>query len=183
MRQIKAVVAAVAVASLSAPALAENCLNTSFAELAATACFGSMRGNINGALGETNFLNLNFAQYGTGFQYLGKSDDRGNGPFTSNPTTSKNGVLTFDTPLSGTFVIGLKAARQYSYYLFDAATPVSSLTFDTMAGVALNRSNIAQSLSHANLYVAAAVPEPQTYALMLAGLAAVGFVAGRRKAG
>ena len=52
------------------------------------------------------------------------------------------------------------------------------------AGVALNQRGRPQDLSHANLYaVAQPVPEPETYALMMAGLAAVGFLSRRRKSG
>lgn len=40
-----------------------------------------------------------------------------------------------------------------------------------------------QTVSIGYSYVFALVPEPETYALMLAGLAAVGFVAGRRRKG
>jgi len=61
---------------------------------------------------------------------------------------STNGTLTFDTAISGEFVIGLMAADNYSYYLFNAGSPVSSLTFDSTAGVALNRNHMPQGLSH-----------------------------------
>lgn len=177
MHHFKAFIATVALAALSAPALAENCADTSFSALASSSCRGSFTGNINGNASETTYLQ---SQFGGSFTYLGKSDDAGSGPFTSNPTVSTNGTLTFDSPLAGSFVIGLKAANNYSYYLFNAASPVSSLTFDSTAGVATNQNGIAQNLSHAALYVQA-VPEPQTYGLMLAGLAALGFMVRRRR--
>jgi hypothetical protein len=180
MNTLKALVAAIGVAALSTPALAENCADTTFSALPSIGCAGSFVGNINGSTSETTFLNTEF---GGSFTYVGKSDDAGNGPFTSNPQVSTAGTLTFDSPLTGTFVIGLKAANNFSYYLFNALLPVSSLTFDSTAGVALNGQGIAQNLSHAALYVTAAVPEPETYALMVAGLAAMGFMARRRQAG
>lgn len=164
-------------ASLSLPALAENCAATTFTALASTACRGSFTGDINGDPSETAYLNT---QFGGSFTYLGKSDDTGNGPFTSNPQVSTGGTLTFDSALSSTFVIGLKAADNFSYYLFNPVGPVTSLTFNSTAGVATNAQGIPQALSHANLYVTA-VPEPETYALMIAGLGVLGFVARRRK--
>lgn len=181
MNLFKAMAVAIGAAALSAPVLAENCADTTFTVLAATSCAGSFSGNINGDASEATFLN---GQFGGTFSFVGKSDDSGNGPFTSNPGVSTNGTLTFDSALTGTFVIGLKAANQYSYYLFNALAPVTSLTFNSTAGVAVNGRGIAQGLSHANLYVGPtpAVPEPETYALMLAGLGAIGFVASRRKA-
>lgn len=181
MHFARLVIAAACATAFSTSALAESCANTTFSDLAATSCLGSFSGNINGNASEVTFLN---AQFGGAYTYVGKSDDLGNGPFTSNPQVSKNGKLTFDTALSGLFVIGLKAANQYSFYQFNAQTPVSSLTFDSTAGVALNGRGIAQNLSHANLYMGpvAAVPEPETYAMMLAGLAFVGVVVKRRKA-
>jgi hypothetical protein len=170
-------------ATTSLPALAEDCNDTSWSALAATDCRGSFSGNINGNPSEVAFLDATWsALAGGSFSYLGKSDDASNGPFTSDPDVALNGTLTFDTPITGWFVIGLKAADSYSYYLFDATSPLASLTFDSTAGVAVNRNGIPQDLSHAALYaVAAPVPEPETYALMMAGLAAVGFLSRRRK--
>lgn len=172
--------AALASAFLCTPAMAENCASTTFTALASSACAGSFVGNINGSASEVTFLNSTF---GGGFTYTGKSDDAGNGPFTGNPMVSTLGTLTFDSPLFGMFVIGLKAADNYSYYLFNALAPTSSLTFSSTAGVALNRNEMSQNLSHAALYVRAVgpVPEPETYALMMAGLAALGFVSRRRR--
>lgn len=172
-------------ATTSLPALAEDCADTSWSALAATDCAGSFGGNINGNASEAAFLDSEWgALTGGSFSYLGKSDDAGNGPFTGDPDVATNGTLTFDQAISGWFVIGLKAANNYSYYLFNATSPITSLTYDSTAGVALNQRGRPQDLSHANLYaVAQPVPEPETYALMMAGLAAVGFLSRRRKTG
>ena len=172
-------------ATTSLPALAENCANTSWSALAATDCEGSFAGNINGNASEMAFLDSAWgALAGGSFDYLGKSDDAGNGPFTGDPDVAINGTLTFDQAISGWFVIGLKAANNHSYYLFNATSPITSLTYASTAGVATNRNGIPQNLSHGNLYaVAQPVPEPETYALMMAGLAAVGFLSRRRKSG
>jgi hypothetical protein len=169
-----------AASAMASPALAENCADTTFSTLAATSCLGSFSGNINGSQSELDDLETEF---GTEFTYLGKSDDPMSGPFTGNPQVNEDGTLTFDAPMTGSFVIGLKAANNYSYYLFNAGALVSSLTFNDTDGVAVNRRGVAQDLSHANLYAAVtAVPEPETYALFLAGLGFVSFIAKRRKA-
>jgi hypothetical protein len=179
-KAIAAAISTVAACAISMPALAENCADTTFTALSATSCLGSFSGNLNGNASETTFLSTNF---GGTFAYAGKSDDSSSGPFTANPGVSTNGVLTFDSAISGTFVIGLVSANQHSFYFFDALTPVTSLTFNSTAGVAENQNGIPQQLSHAALYLGtvAAVPEPGTYALLLAGLGAVGFVSVRRR--
>ena len=184
----KALLVSAFLATTSLPALAEECTNTNWTVLSDTDCRGSFVGNINGDDSETTFLDTAWgALAGGSFDYLGKTDDAGAGPFASNPGSVTSGTLTFDAPITGWFVIGLKASNQYSYYLFNALSPLSSLTFDSTAGVATTVNGrgvvIPQELSHANLYaVAAPVPEPETYALMMAGLAAVGFMSRRRKA-
>ena len=172
-------------ATTSLPALAEDCNDTTWSALAATDCRGSFTGNINGDASEMAFLNAEWgALVGGTFTFEGKSDDANNGPFTGDPDTATSGTLTFDQAITGWFVIGLKAANNYSYYLFNALSPVTSLTYDSTAGVAVNNSGIPQASSHGTLYAGpvVAVPEPETYALMMAGLAAVGFLSRRRKA-
>lgn len=183
MNKTKTAAAILAAAAISTPAAAimVDCNATAFTNLAATSCAGSFKGNINGDASEISFLDSHFHD---SFIYLGKTDDSGSGPFASNPGEVTSGTLTFDTALSGSFVIGLKAAHYYSYYFFDATTPVTSLTFDTTAGASTNKKGIPRELSHAALYVGSvsAIPEPQTYALLLAGLGAVALVTPRRKA-
>lgn len=155
---------------------AESCGDTSWSSLAASGCSGSFVGNLNGSTTETDFL---ASLLGGAWTFAGSTSDAGDGPFASDPGSVTGGTLTFDSPLSGRFVIGLKAAHNYSYFYFDALTPVSSLSFDTTAGIATNAKGMAQELSHATLYTAA-VPEPETWALMALGLGVV-FAGARRR--
>jgi hypothetical protein len=95
------------------------------------------------------------------------------------------GNLTFAAQ-TGPFVLSIKAGDAFSLYEF---TGVTSVMYDTL-GVGFfsgnNNQNIhvGQELSHADLYsrgVTPPVPEPETYALLMAGLGALGFIARRRR--
>jgi len=91
-----------------------------------------------------------------------------------------SGSFAISPSVSGPFAIALKAANAFSLYYYDASvTNVSSLSFITN-GVATNVHGIPQDLSHATLYQP--IPEPENYALMLAGLGVVGLIARRSKA-
>lgn len=139
------------------------------------ACQGVLGGNI--AAGQTD--TATFSGFGT-FNLVGTSDGAGFGPFTSNPSGSTAGALSFDAAQSGYFVLGIKGGPTYSLYLFNGGLAgISALNFDTL-GVAKGNGDAGPGLSHFALFTAP-VPEPGTYALMLAGLAVVGCVAGRRR--
>lgn len=117
----------------------------------------------------------------TTYTVIGKSDDANSGPFTSNPPVTA-GTLTFDSLQTGYFAITLKGGDSFSTYLFDGGVAgLQSIDF-SMAGAALGPRGQVQNLSHATFIdITTAVPEPETYALMLAGLGAVGFMAKRRR--
>ena len=92
------------------------------------------------------------------------------------------GELTF-AALSSPFVLALKAGNAFSLYLFAAGT--TSIDFDTL-GVGFfsgpNNPHFGQELSHATIYASVtAVPEPETYALLAAGLGFVGWASRRRR--
>lgn len=80
------------------------------------------------------------------------------------------------------FVFGLTATQAAD---FMAAVSASGFSFDAIrAGLSASASNATggnETFFIADAGAVAAVPEPQTYALLLAGLGAVGFVARRRR--
>lgn len=103
--------------------------------------------------------------------------------------SGKSGTLSFANQ-SGLFVISLKAGNAFSLYEFDGAVVsggISSISFDTLGVGSLSdagkrKERFGEDLGHAELYsILPAVPEPETYALMLAGFGLVGVVARRRK--
>lgn len=87
--------------------------------------------------------------------------------------------------LGGKTVIGIHwGGNDTAFYLLNLSTPLTSLGLK-----ATNPLNDQTGISNAALYytqgqagITTAVPEPQTYAMLLAGLAALGFVARRRSA-
>ncbi len=145
-----------------------------------TSCGGSFAGNNQNQ--EADVLAYIATTWGLTATDLGSSDTAGTfGPFTSNPD-STTGTLTFDSAIDGAFVLTLKAGNQFSLFYYDGAgDAISSIDFSTL-GVNVN-GGTANALSHATLYggTVTAVPEPETYAMMLAGLGVVGYMARRRR--
>ncbi len=91
---------------------------------------------------------------------------------TSNTALQFSGANLFGTvgPLSGVAMSGTTAGT------FSPLMSPYSLTI----GVAIGRSSAGTSTGDLNLQVSP-IPEPETYALMMAGLGAMGFVARRRR--
>ena len=100
--------------------------------------------------------------------------------------TSSNGIVqTFDiggthgpiTPTNINLMFsssnGSQSFSQYVQFVAAAGTTITSLMF--------NNSPSVNAFEVANFSITRAVPEPETYALMLAGLGALGFISRRRK--
>lgn len=189
---VGAAVAALALAPAAHAALTSTGLScsagTTFDAFSPTpvACSGAWEGNdANQQADLLAQLSTDFAAYvgplGAEYTFLGKSDDAGSGPFTSNPDGATSGVLTFDTAQTGLFAISLKAGNAFSVYLFDGGTTgLGSVSFSTL-GVQVNGQGMPAGLSHAALIGVTPIPEPASMALTLAGLAGIGAVARRRR--
>ncbi|HEY9239791.1 MAG TPA: PEP-CTERM sorting domain-containing protein [Burkholderiaceae bacterium] len=174
--------AAAAAVLISAPAFAltdansaNNC-QLSILSPTADACAGTFAGN---NVGNANPGADEVAAYI--FTKWGVTD---NTPYTLNSPVDASAAAGFQVNLGGLyggdFVVALKQANGFSLYFYDNQEPTQYLTFTTNIGFGGN-GNL--GLSHFTVYgsTVPAVPEPETYALMLAGLGAMGFIARRRK--
>lgn len=184
-KSVASLLAAVAlsVSAANAQPAPGNCSNavtmTSFSGY--VDCRGAFSGNINGSSSELTQLNSFGGPWAGTWSWQGKSDDiaPANGPFTSSPTVASTSI-TFDAPISGFFVIGIKQATFFSYYLYNEAAPISAINISSI-GTAPNN----PGFSHVALYTrpssTTVTPEPSTYILMTAGLTVLGLVSGRRR--
>ena len=142
-------------------------------------CRGAFEGNINGSASELTQLTGFGGAWNVTWTWRGKSDDANDGPFTGDPPgSSATGTIGFDAPLSGLFVIGIKQSRFYSYYLFNATSPISSIPIDSRGTAPDNA-----GFSHVGLYQgpSTVIPEPSTYALLGTGILGLLGVSARRR--
>jgi PEP-CTERM motif len=176
-----AAVAAMAVPAMAAPkpVAVPACSFGDLSSVTVTACSGFVQGNLlQGDTGNTvstavsaELGRLGMAQPGSAL-YIEKIGDN-NGRFS----------VDFGTLLRGDTVIGIHLGGgstrfasnipggATAFYRFNAG----STGLDTFA-----LGSLMSASSGVAVFQTSPVPEPQTYALMLAGLAAVGFVASRR---
>ena len=91
---------------------------------------------------------------------------------------------SFTTGALGAAVNGAWTASVAPISFGAGTTIVSFLVSNTLKalGPANSQNMIAKSLPTLSVVVVPSVPEPETYAMMLAGVAALGFIARRRKA-
>jgi hypothetical protein len=181
-----ALLAAVAAVSITASSASAQLTPSGFActsnnalsFMGASACLGAFTGN--DANQQPGVLSALSGAWGGSWNWLGKTDDPNNGPFTNSPSTNIGGLL-FDSPITGPFVLALKAGDFFSLYLFNGSN--TGFVNYTTGGVAVNPNNVALGLSHASMYrPTTVVPEPSTYALMATGLAALVVIRRRRHA-
>ncbi len=145
------------------------------------ACGGAFGGNDSNQDVEGWILTT----WGLNVAQLGKTDGSGAalGPFVAYGAGASSGNLLFNSPVSGVFVLSLKASNRFSLYQFDTGTDSwTSLSFNTI-GTSTNPGGTAQGLSHATFYAGSTVvvPEPASAFLLLFGIMGVGFVARRRR--
>lgn len=171
--------------------------NMTFNSIGANDCYGVAGGNINsGDAAEINGMN-----WGSGWTYLADSD-QGTGAYqglTFSVTatqgssgswtltgTDSNGTAPLNFPTSLDFAVGLKGGNEYALWGFDNAT-VTGTDGGTFSIVFTNNGGNIPDLSHLIVFgreasggSIAAIPEPETYAMLLAGLGLVGFAARRK---
>ncbi len=178
-------VGATAASAKSAPTALPTCSAsfTTTSQPGYVGCIGAFSGNMDnqltGSTGIYSKISTSFGLSTTNYFSSEKSSATGN-PFSS----ISGGTISFDKHLTGSFVLGLKQGNGYSLYLFDASKVVggiSGIRYDTN-GVKTSRTT-STDLSHAGFFgTVSAVPEPETYAMLLAGLGLMGVIARRRKA-
>lgn len=179
--------------------------NMTFNSIAANDCYGMVAGNISGTGngGNDGPTELNGMNWGTGWTYFASTDagsgaafmgllfsvsavDGSPGTWTLTGTDMNGGAL-LNFPTSLDFAVGLKADSEYALWGFDNALVNSGANSGTFSIVFTNNGGQNPALSHLIVFgreagggSIAAIPEPETYAMLLAGLGLVGFAARRK---
>lgn len=172
--------------------------NVTFDGASANDCYGVVTGNITGNDGVAF---LNGMNWGSGWTYLDATDASsatfmglqfsvsatsgaaGSWTLTGMDT---NGGAALNLPTSLDFAVGLKAGNEFAVWGFDNVV-VDGSDSGTFSIVFTNKGGNNPDLSHLIVFgresgagTIAAIPEADTYAMLLAGLGLVGFVARRR---
>jgi len=168
---------ALAAMAVSAPAFAAppsftpppcSSADVSGAGVTFLSCAGLYEGNLVAEDGPklTEALNIISTEFGVTATSVLDKVDTGSSP------------VTFGIPLFGKTVVGVHwGLVGTGFYYLDIAGPITQLNIATTFPGATKGGG----LSNAGIYSTTPVPEPETYALLLAGLGIVGFMARRRK--
>ncbi len=165
--------------------------DVTFAGLASDACVISNNNAQAGPGGDTSGFDP--APFGTGWSLLGKLPPSSGSSslsgvnftwgFTGTGTGPGTWTLTADKDVTLDLVFAMHAGSYTGAFLFDDQA-LSAGTTGAWEIDWINNGDQNPDFSNLTLFardITAAVPEPETYALMLAGLGAMGFVARRRR--
>jgi hypothetical protein len=147
---------------------------------APTDCYGSIAPPPNDDLTQVNAI-IAAEGWGSAVSYQYKDTMSGPGTDTSFidavGLSNAAGLVNFSQAFAGPLVLTLKLGQSWSAYYFGDGVAMGDLTYTVNL-----QDTRGLGLSHASLFTnVPAVPEPQTYALLLAGIGAIGFMARRRK--
>ena len=164
--------------------------DVTFAGLASSACVIASNNAQSGASGDTSGFDGTF---GTGWSLLGKLPPTSgtstlNGVnftwgFTGSGTGPGTWTLTADQNVTLDLVFAMHASNNTGAFLFDDLALIAGQT-GTWQIDWVNNGDQNPAYSNLTLFardITTAVPEPETYALMLAGIGMMGFMAKRRR--
>jgi hypothetical protein len=165
-------VAAAALGSAPVQAALPGCSSSDVTGVSFISCVGWVEGNlINGSPAGTSAIVSQLAS-------LGFTSD---GSWLEKVEVGSGSTIDFSLPLSGYTIVGIHIGNG-GFLQSERGQGGGTAFFAFDAGTSLDSFGITrQGLSNAAVFTTTPVPEPETYALMLAGLAAVGVVARRRK--